>query len=174
MEDNKIVALYWRRDSAAIGASAEKYGGYCFRTASNILASPQDAEECVSDTWLAAWNSMPPNRPGNLRLYLARLTRNISFNRFKASRAQKRGGGELPLVLEELSECLASETDPEGEVLAKELDGAVRRFLRGLPPRECNVFLRRYFFAEAVKDIARRYGLTETNTSVILSRTRKS
>ena len=173
MEDRKILALYHSRDPEAIEATRQKYGPYCFRVARNILPTDEDAEECVSDTWLGAWNAIPPLIPGNLRLYLAKLTRNLSFNRWKAQRAEKRGGGELPLVLEELSECLASETDVEGEAIARELAESVRNFTRSLPQRECSIFLRRYFYAEPVKTIAADFGLTPGNTTVILSRTRE-
>ena len=173
MEDQKILDLYWQRDPQAIEQTGKKYGGYCFRVAQNILSSPKDAEECVSDTWLGAWNTIPPRRPGCLRLYLARLTRNLSFTRYRAMTAEKRGGGQLEPVLEELSECLASETDLEGEVIAAELKQSVRRFTSALPEREANVFVRRYFYAEPVEQIAVRYGLTANHTSVILCRTRK-
>ena len=173
MDDSEILSLYRSRSPRAIEETRNKYGAYCFQVAKNILSSHEDAEECVSDTWLGAWNAIPPLIPGNLRLYLARLTRNLSFNCWKAQHARKRGGGELPLVLEELSECLASETDVEGEAIARELAQSVRNFTRSLPQRECSIFLRRYFYAEPVRDIAERFGLTPGNTSVILSRTRE-
>lgn len=172
MEDQKIVALYWQRNQDAIRETDRKYGSYCFRVAKNLLSGFQDAEECVSDTWLGAWNSIPPQRPGCLRQYLAKLTRNLAFSRYRTLTAQKRGGGELPLVLEELSECLADETDVEGETIAKELARSVQKFLAALPEREANVFLRRYFYAEPVAEIARRYALTANHASVLLSRTR--
>ena len=172
MEDHKIVALYWQRNPDAIGETERKYGSYCFRVAKNLLPTSQDAEECVSDTWLGAWNSIPPQRPGCLRQYLAKLTRNLSFTRYKALTAQKRGGGELPLVLEELSECLADETDVEGEAIARELAQSVQNFLAALPEREAGIFLRRYFYAEPVEEIARSRGLTPNHVSVMLSRTR--
>ena len=173
MDDNRILALYRKRDSEAIRFTREKYGNYCFAVASRILPCREDAEECVLDTWLGAWNAIPPQCPTHLRLFLARITRNLAFNRWKAQTAEKRGGGELPLVLEELDECLASPGDVEGEVIAGELAESVRGFLAKLPERECNVFLRRYFYAEAVKDIGARYGLKPDHVSVILLRTRK-
>ena len=173
MEDSAIIDLYWAREERALSETDTKYGGYCRSIAHNILRNREDTEECVSDTWLHAWNAMPPQRPGRLRMFLAKITRNLSFDRFQARRAQKRGGGEMPLVLEELEECLPSRDDVEGEVQARELERAVSEFLRVLPERECSVFLRRYFFVEPVSQIGRRYGLKEGHVLVILSRTRQ-
>ncbi len=173
MEDQQIVALYWQRNPEAIGQSRQKYGAYCFSVANQILASPEDSEECVNDTWLNAWNGMPPHRPDVLRIFLAKITRRIAFNRFKSRTAQKRGGGEITAVLEELEECLAGGADVEEEVVAKELGECIRQFVRGLPAREGDVFSRRYFFTERIQDIAQAYGLTPNNIMVILSRVRK-
>lgn len=173
MEDSQIIELYWRKDSRAISETSGKYGAYCYTVADSILNCPEDSEECVNDTWLQAWNTMPPQRPSKLKLFLVKITRNLSFNRFKARNRDKRGGGEIHLVLDELADCLASETDIENEYAAKELCGCIRRFVRRLPERDGSVFVRRYFFTEPVAVIAERYGLTENNVMVILSRTRK-
>ena len=172
MEDSNIVELYWKRNEQALKETENKYGGYCFSIADNILQNDEDAEECVNDTWLKAWNAIPPQKPAKLQMFLAKITRNLSFNRYNARAAQKRGGGELPLVLDELSECLASQSDTESEYAAKELGQFVRAFVRSLPEREGNVFVRRYFFTESVAAIAAKYGLTENHVAVILSRTR--
>ena len=173
MEDEQILTLYWQRDSRAIEASQKKYGTYCLAVSRSILADPRDCEECVSDTWLHAWQAIPPHRPAALGMFLAKLTRRLSFNRWKANAAQKRGGGQLPLVLEELEECVGREADPAGPLMARELAESIGRFVRALPAREGDVFTRRYFFTEAIPDIARRYGLTANHTAVLLSRTRK-
>ena len=173
MEDSQIVALYWQRDQLAIQETDRKYGAYCFTVAHNILHSREDSEECVNDTWLNGWNAIPPQKPVKLQMYLAKITRNLSFNRFLARSAEKRGGGEIHLVLDELAECLAGSSDVESEYAAKELGNRIRVFVCGLPERDANVFLRRYFFTESVAAIAARYGLTENNVMVILSRTRK-
>ena len=173
MEDSQIVALYWDRNPDAIDQSKRKYEAYCFTVAHNILGNHEDAEECVNDTWFSAWNAMPPHRPDFLRLFLARLTRGISFDRFRRHTARKRGGGKITAVLDELAECLADETDLEDDIIARELADCVRLFIRALPPREGDVFLRRYFFTESIGEIAGRYGLTPGNTAVILSRTRQ-
>lgn len=118
MEDSRIVELYWKRDADAIPATSEKYGGYCASIAQNILGNEEDAEECVNDTWLGAWNSMPPHRPSVLQAFLGKITRNLSFNRHRRDRAEKRGGGELPLVLDELGECVSG-TDSVGNIAAR-------------------------------------------------------
>ena len=173
MEDSQIVELYWRKNADAISETSSKYGPYCFAIADNILHNTEDSEECVNDTWLHAWNAMPPQKPNVLRMFLAKITRNLSVNRFKARSAEKRGGGEILLVLDELADCLAGETDVEGEYEGRELEQCIRRFVRGLPERDGNVFVRRYFFTEPVAAVAERYGLTENNVMVILSRTRK-
>ncbi|MGI6255762.1 MAG: RNA polymerase sigma factor [Acutalibacter sp.] len=173
MEDIKIVELYWSRDPQAIAQSQEKYGPYCFSVAHGILESLEDSEECVNDTWVAAWNRMPPHRPDFLRMFLAKITRRLAFNRYKAVFAQKRGGGQVPLVLDELEECVAGTEDVEAAFDAQELGQCVRHFVNGLPPREGDVFVRRYFFADPIREIAKTYGLTENHVSVILSRVRK-
>lgn len=172
MRDERIVELFWQRDEGAISASAEVYGAYCRSVAQNILNDSEDAEECVNDTWLRAWNAIPPQRPKRLRMFLAKITRNLALDRCKAREAGKRGGGETLLALEELGECVG-QPRVENTVFARELEAAVNRFVRGLPRRECNVFLRRYFFAEPVAEIGKKYGLSPNHVMVILSRTRK-
>ena len=173
MEDDQIIALYWQKSADAITETNKKYGAYCFAIADNILHSKEDAEECVNDTWLHIWNAIPPQRPHRLKLFLAKITRNLSFNRFHARTAQKRGGGELEFVLDELAECIAVDSDVEGTYEAKELGQSLNAFIQALPVRDGNVFVRRYFFTESVAAIAKRYGLSENNVMVILSRTRK-
>ena len=173
MDDSRIMELYWQRDEGAIQETDRKYGPYCFAIADNILHNKEDAKECVNDTWLKVWNAIPPQRPNNLRMFVAKIARNLSFNRYNARSAEKRGGGEIVLALDELSECLASNANVEREYAAKELGQCIRVFIRALPERDGNVFVRRYFFTEAVSEIAKRYGLTENHVMVILSRTRK-
>lgn len=173
MEDNQIVELYWQKNADAISETASKYGAYCFAIAKNILHNTEDSEECVNDTWLHAWNAIPPQKPNVLRMFLAKITRNLAFNRFNARNAEKRGGGEIALVLDELGECLGGGADAEAAYETKELRQCIRRFVQALPEREGNVLVRRYFFAESVADIAKRYDLRENNVMVILSRTRR-
>ena len=113
MEDSQIIELYWQKSEEAIKETERKYKGYCFAIANHILRNYQDSEECVNDTWLNAWNAIPPQKPKAFQIFLAKITRNLSFNRFNARSAQKRGSGEIDLVLDELAECLSSESDVE-------------------------------------------------------------
>jgi len=173
LEDCQIVELYWQKNTEAISETAHKYGAYCFAIADHILHNTEDSEECVNDTWLHAWRAIPPQKPRVLRLFLARITRNLSFDRFLAKHAEKRGGREIDLVLDELAECLAGETNVEAAYDSRELGQCIQRFVRTLPEQAGNIFVRRYFFTEPVSAIAERCGLTENNVMVILSRTRK-
>lgn len=173
MEDRQIIALYWQRNECAISESEQKYGGYCFTLAHHILQNDEDSEECVNDTWLHAWNAIPPQKPNRLRMFFAKITRRLSFDRYERNTAQKRGGGEIPLVLDELAECIAAEDDVQSAAEHKALEEFISRFVRSLSARDGNLFIRRYFFAESVREIAHRYSLTENNVTVILSRTRK-
>ena len=173
MEDREIVALFWARDEGAIPAAADRYGGYCASIARNILGDERDAEECVNDTWLAAWNAMPPHRPARLSTFLGKLTRNLSVNRWKARQADKRGGGQLPLVLDELAECVSGADSVEDAVARRELAQAIDRFLSGLPARSRALFVRRYWHCDSIAAIAARYHITQGSAAMDLSRTRK-
>lgn len=172
MNDEQILDLYFARDEQALVETDRKYGGYCFTLANSILHNDQDAEETVSDTYLKAWNAIPPKRPGIFKLFLAKITRNLAFSRWRAYSAEKRGGGEMELVLEELEGCLAAPGGVEDAMNAKELAKAIRVFLDTLPQREQDIFLRRYFFVEDSETIARRYGMKPATVLRTLSRTR--
>lgn len=173
MEDTAIIDLYFARDEAAITETDSKYGDYCRAIAMNILTSQQDAQECVNDTWLIAWNTIPPTRPRVLRQFLARITRNLSFDRYRAETAQKRGGNQAVLPLDELKECVSASADPADQAELEALKVFIGTFLKTLPQRDRGIFLRRYFYAEEFEAIARRYGMRESNVRNILSRTRK-
>ena len=172
MEDREIVNLYWERNSNAIKETASKYGGYCKAIAKNILGNNEDAEECVNDTYLNTWNSIPPNRPNVLPTYLGKITRNLSFDRFRQRHADKRGGGEIELVLDELGECVSGADSVEQKVEKKELIRAINSFLDTLSQEKCNIFLCRYWYAIPVSEIATRFGMSEGNVSVTLTRIR--
>ena len=171
MDDKAIVELLYAKNEAGLNAAREKYGACLTAVADGILQRHEDVEECVNDTWLEAWRVIPPHRPETLRMFLAKITRALAFNRFKRLRAQKRGGGEIELCLDELAEC-AGGCSAEDELMRAELSETLRRFVNELPRREANVFVRRYFFAEPVAETARSYGMTVNATSVMLSRTR--
>jgi RNA polymerase sigma-70 factor (ECF subfamily) len=172
VDDPKIVQLYWDRDERAIPATADKYGGYCAAIARNILGNHEDAEECVNDTYLSAWNAMPPHRPSVLSAFLGKLTRNLSFNRYKRSTAHKRGGGELPGVLDELSECVSGQDDPEQALDRQELVEAINDFLDALSPAKRSIFICRYWYTDSISDIAHRHGMKDGAVSMTLSRLR--
>ena len=173
MEDSQIIDLYWARLEQAIQETDTKYGGYCRAIAHNILKSMEDSEECVSDTWLRAWNAMPPQRPSVLSAFLGRITRNLSLDRYKAARAEKRGGSSFPAALDELSECVPAPGRVEHALEERELAEAIDRFLRTLPERECSMFLRRYWYVDSVQSIAARYSIKENTAKSILFRTRE-
>lgn len=173
MEDKKIVAMYWARNPDAIAATQDKYGMFCYQLAWRLLSQSEDSQECVNDTYLAAWNAMPPHRPQVLSMFLAKLLRRIAINRLKHNLSQKRGGGAVSVPLEELAECLSGCESPENQIIAQELSQTIRRFVKGLPHREGDVFVRRYFFAETMEQIAADYRMTENHVAVMLHRTRR-
>ncbi len=173
MEDRKIVDLYWQRDENAIPETAAKFGGYCRTIAYNILSDAEDAEECLNDTWLRAWNTMPTNRPSRLAPYLGKLSRWISLTRLREKTSLMRGGGETELVLDELAEAVDSGADVEKAVELKELNAALRRFLKNLGETERQVFLARYWFIASIAEIAEKFGFSESKVTSMLHRTRK-
>lgn len=172
MDDQKIVALYWQRDQLAIDETQRKYGRYLAKVAYQILYDLEDCAESVNDTYLAAWNAIPPHKPQSLCAFLSKLTRRIAIDLLRKKQSAKRGGGEYELSLEELSQCLSGGTDPEREVSDRELVRAIEQFLLGQPEKARNVFIGRYFYMDSVKEVARYCGLTESNTKVLLHRTR--
>lgn len=174
MEDNTIVQMYWNRDEKAIVETSAKYGSYCLSIAKNILGNHEDAEECVNDTYLHTWKSIPTNRPAMLSTYLGKIVRNLSFNLYKKNRAEKRGFGQIPFVLEELSELIADSNKPEEELDSKLLAESINSFLADLPVEKRKLFVCRYWYADSVKDIAKSFGMTENNVSVTLSRLRNN
>lgn len=173
MEDNEIVELYFSRNDRATLATAEKYGGYCMAIAKNILGCSEDAEECVNDTYLRAWNTIPPHQPRELRAFLGKITRNLAFNRYKSARAEKRGGGEIALVLDELSECVSGSEDVNGEIDRKELIKELDLFVSGLSEQKRSIFIRRYWYADSVEDIAKEHKITRAAAAKTLERLRR-
>lgn len=172
MTDEKIIQLFFQRNEVAIDETNKKYGPYCFQIANNILNNREDSEECLNDTWIKAWNSIPPARPQHFKLFLAKIVRNLSFNKYKAKYTHKRGKGEVALVLDELEECIAGQSEVETLVIAEELQTTINGFVRGLPEKEGNVFIRRYFYSDSIKDISKRYHISENHVRVMLNRTR--
>ena len=159
MEDTEIVELYWARNERAIEESNTKYGPLCRSIALRVLESAEDGEECVSDTWLRAWNAMPPRRPARLGAFLGKITRNLALDRWRREHAEKRYGGETAMALEELGEIVSGKS-LEDEVQSRELDRALDGFLRGLAKRDRELFLRRYWGAETLESLAKQTGLS--------------
>ena len=172
MEDSAIVDLYWQRSDRAISETEKKYGAYCHRLAYSICGSEQDAEECVNDTWLRAWNAMPTERPRILSAFLGCLTRNAAIGRYREKHRRKRGGGETALALDELSECLADGTDLEDEIQKRELARLIGAFVSDLKETEQLVFTARYYYLTPVNQIAARLGLSESKVKSMLFRLR--
>ena len=172
MDDALIVRLYWERNEQAIPATADKYGSYCTSIARNILGSREDAEECVNDTYLNAWNSIPPHRPGVLSAFLGKITRNLSIKRYRHNTADKRGGGQAAVILDEIAEFVSDTDGVEQEIDRRELVKAIDAFLSTLSAEKRGVFLRRYWYFDSISDIASRFGMTENNASVTLNRLR--
>lgn len=173
MEDEAIIALYWQRSEEAIVQTDRKYGRYCRSIAINILENDDDTDECLNDTYLRAWNLMPPKRPSLLSALLAKITRNLALDRRKFNRAEKRGGGQVPLVLEELTECVPGGTNAEEILENKEITAILNRFLSSLPQRTREAFMLRYWYLCPVRQIAERLGLGESSVKMTLLSTRK-
>ena len=172
MEDEQILNLYFSRSEQAIGQTAAKYGAYCHSIAYHVLENEEDAEECVSDTWFSAWNTIPPKRPLPLSAYLGRITRSLSIDRWRRTRAFKRGGGQMELALEELKECVSGTGSLENELIRRETLMAVNRFLAELSVVERNVFLCRYWYLESSREIAEHSGFSPSKVRSMLHRIR--
>ena len=171
--DEEIVALYWSRNEEAIRQTADTLGHYCYTVAYNILGNTEDAEECVNDTYLALWNAIPPARPASLKHFVTRILRNLAFNRYKEQNRDKRGGGQVPLALEELSEVVSDTEDIPADYAKKELLKSISVFLRGCSARDRGIFLDRYVRLESTETLSARYRIKEAQVLLILSRTRK-
>ena len=171
MEDQGIVELFFDRSEQAIVETDKKYGGYCYTIAYNILASREDSEESVSDTYFSAWNTIPPRKPTLLQAFLGKITRHISIDRWRKQTAQKRGGKELTLALEELGECLDTR-GMEAEITSRELTRVLNSFLASLPETERNVFLCRYWYMDTIETIAKITGFSQSKVTSMLHRSR--
>ena len=172
MEDTQIIDLYFSRSEDAIGETAAKYGGYCYSIAMNVLENAQDAEESVSDTWLSAWNSMPPERPNILSAFLGRITRNFSIDRWRQRQAFRRGSGQVALALEELRDCVSGAESLENGAIRRETLESIQRFLNTLTPAERGVFICRYWYLDTSREIAEKSGFSQGKVRTMLRRTR--
>lgn len=172
MTDTEIIELYFCRSEQAIEETAIHYGHLFYRIAYNILTNREDAEECVSDTYLTAWNTIPPTRPNRLGVFLSKVTRRLSIDKWRKNTAVKRGGGQLTLALEELEGSLSAQSDVEEHYLQQELTELLNRFLLGLPEQERNVFICRYWYLDSIREISQDFGFTQGKVKSMLMRTR--
>ncbi len=173
LTDQAIIQLYWERDESAITETDLAYGAYCRTISGTILGNKEDAEECVNDTYLQTWNTLPPKKPESLSAYLGRICRNLSINCVRKKTTKKRGCGEWTASLEELCECVSGSDDPEEAVDSTELAASLERFVRALPDREQNLFLRRYYYLQPIAEAAEGCGINENTAKVTLHRIRK-
>lgn len=173
MTDNEIVELYWMRNEDAIKQTQRKYEKYLFRIAHNVLSDFEDSKEVVNDTYLAAWNSMPDNRPKNLSIYLGKMARQISIDLYRKKHSVKRYASQYALSLDELGDCVGCEDSPEQSVDAKQLTMAIHTFLQTLSPDERNTFIGRYYFFDPLKKVAKYCDMSEAKAKSMLYRTRQ-
>lgn len=173
MDDGAIIELFFARSEQAVSELSGKYGAACFRVAEHILNNRQDSEECVNDAYLAVWNTIPPQRPNPLLSYLCRIVRNLALKKYHENTAQKRNSS-YDLALEEIADCIPSSGSVEEEVEAKELAEQINRFLAGLDRETRILFVRRYWHADSIEELARLFRTSRHNISVRLSRLRKA
>lgn len=173
MDDNQIINLYFERSEKAIAETAGKYGRYCHHIAFSILQNNEDSEECVNDTYLHAWNSIPPKTPNRLQTFLGKITRNLSLNKYEKLTAKKRGSGQIPLILDELLECIPANEFEEHITESMVIKQVINSFLENLSADARKIFVRRYWYMSSVKEIAKEYGITESKVTVTLFRTRE-
>lgn len=173
MEDERIIELYNTRDETAISETEKKYGAYAMTVANNILSNREDSEECLNDTLLRVWNSIPPQRPSSLRAFIGRIARNLAFDKYKEGNRAKRGGSEMLVALDEIEDCLSDGYDVEAEYLEKELGEYINRFLARLSKRDRDILVCRYYFFCPVSEIAEQQGISDNFVRTVLSRSVK-
>ncbi len=172
MEDKQIVDLYWERSETAISETARKYGKYCRYIAFNILRNDEDSKECVNDTYLRAWNSIPPHRPSVLKTFLGKITRNLSLDKYEQYNAEKRNSGQMPLILDEIQECVPASDNTENIIEEMALTEILNRFLSSLSLEQRKIFMRRYWYLSPIKEIATEYSISESKVKMSLFRSR--
>lgn len=173
MEDEKIIELYFERNESAIYKTAEKYGNYLYKIAFNILSDNEDSEESVNDTYMSAWNTIPPEKPNVFSAFLSKITRYISLNRYRAKKTEKRGGGEVDVAFEEIEECVPDKSDIYDEIETKELAKMISDYLKNLPETERKIFVCRYYYLDSLSDISKQFGFSQSKIASMLHRTRK-
>lgn len=172
MEDHQITMLFWQRNEAAVYAARDKYGAYCRSIALAVLGDYEDALECENDTYLAAWNSIPPNKPQSLTAYLGKLARRIALNRLRSVNTAKRGGGQALISMQELGDVIPSGDDVVHRIEQRELASLISGFLREQPDIPRRIFIRRYWYCDSIREIAQGFGFRESRVKMLLLRTR--
>ena len=173
MDDKQIIELFHERSEDAIARTSEKYGSFCYYIAEHILHDRQDSEECVNDTYLKAWETIPPQAPAKLSAYLGKITRNLALGKYRYNNRKKRGEGVNAEVLEELAECVAASENTEDAVEEKLVVDVLNRFLRELSEERRKMFLQRYWYMNSIQEIAEGYGISEGKVTVLLFRARR-
>ncbi len=174
MEDSEIINLYFERNESAIGETEKKYGHYLFKIANNILCNNEDSSECVNDTYLRTWNTIPPKKPDLLSTFLGKIIRRLAIDSFRRKNAEKRGKSEYALSLSELDECVPDSSLTETQYEHKLLSESINLFLLSLPKENRDIFICRYFYSDSVKDIASFFGCGESKIKSSLFRSRKA
>ena len=172
MDDRRIVELFLERSEEAILETDIKYGRYCHKIAFNVLGNDEDSEECVNDAYMRAWGSIPPNEPDSMASYIGRITRNLALDKLRQKQSDKRGNGEVPVVLDELAECVSGVDELERRQDSEEITNAINSFLETLSATERGVFMRRYWMMESIADVAGLYGISVSKTTTMLFRLR--
>ena len=167
MDDRRIVELFLERSEEAILETDIKYGRYCHKIAFNVLGNDEDSEECVNDAYMRVWGSIPPNEPDSMASYIGRITRNLALDRLRQKQSDKRGNGEVPVVLDELAECVSGHDELERRQDSAEITAAIDSFLDELNPVERGVFMRRYWMMEPIADVANRYDISVSKTTML-------
>ena len=173
MTDEKIIELFFARDEKVIAVCESKYGKYAYKIAFSILENTEDSDECVNDTWMRLWNSIPPAKPNKLNLFIAKITRNLAFDKYKSHSAKKRGSGNFTVLLGELDECIPSKFNLENEINLNELTNLLNEFLKQSPQKQRVIFLNRYWYGFSVTEIAKKYSVSESLVKSSLFRSRK-
>ena len=173
MDDKQLIDLYWARSESAIAETDKKYGKFCHRIAFNILANLQDSEECVNDTYMKAWNTIPPQQPEILSTFLGKITRHLAIDLFRKKHAEKRKNSEYSVSLSELDECIPDKFSAEKEFEQKELSESINRFLASLSKENRDIFVCRYFYSDSIKEIASFFKSSESKIKSSLFRSRK-
>jgi len=172
VEDNQIIELFFRRDETALTETANKYGGFCLRIAMNVVNVREDAEECVNDTYHTAWNQIPPTKPDSFKAFLGRIVRNFAISKYRVLHAKKRFNG-LEVMLSELSDCIPGAESVEQEMEAKELTEYINTWLAGLKPEDRALFVRRYWYGDEVRELAKKCGVSGTQMTQRMLRLRR-